>query len=171
MMRLRPFGVIVVSALFVAGCQGASGGSTTTTEGSPLLTLPEPGSSTTLDQTTTTSDDFQPLAPPEYQIVSRVPVDGAPGDEVVVLLDPSSYEALTDIDIEDILAEVIELFPPVWIAHVIDDPAAANVVGNPDATQSELDAVADHYFARLDSGFEVTYLGPFADSGFGVIGS
>ena len=170
-MRLRPFGVILVSALVVASCQGASNDSTTTTQGSSLLTLPEPGSTTTVDQTTTTANDFEPLDPPQYQIVSRVSVDGAPGDEVVVLLDPSSYETLTDIDIEDLLAEVIELFPPVWIAHVIDDPAAANVVGNRDATQSELDAVADHYFARLDNGFEIAFLGPFAESGSGVIGS
>ena len=71
----------------------------------------------------------------------------------------------------DGLAEVIELFPPVWTAHLIDDPAAANVVGNPNATESELEAIADHYFARLDNGFEITFLGPFADSGGGVIGS
>lgn len=171
MMVLRPLGVITVLVLFLSGCQGASVEPTTTTEGSSLLSLPEPAPTTTVDQTTTTSQAFDPLSPPQYQIVSRTPVDGGSGDEIVVLLDPSSYESLTDIDIEDILAEVIELFPPVWIAHLIDDPAAANVVGNPDASRSELDAISDHYFARLDNGFEITFLGPFAESGGGVIGS
>lgn len=170
-MVLRPLGVIMVLALLTGACQDSSVESTTTTQGSSLLSLPEPGPTTTVDLTTSTTRGFDPLTPPQYQIVSRVGVDGAAGDEVVVLLDPSSYESLTDIDLEDILAEVIELFPPVWTAHLIDDPAAANVVGNPNATESELEAIADHYFARLDNGFEITFLGPFADSGGGVIGS
>lgn len=171
MIMSRPFWVIMVLALLVGACQGASVDSTTTTEGSALLSLPEPGPSTTIGDTTTTSRGFDPLSPPQYQIVSRVAIEGEPGDEIVVLLDPSSYESLTDIDIEDVLAEVIELFPPVWVAHLIDDPAAANVVGNPNATESELDSISDHYFARLDNGFEITFLGPFEDSVGGVIGS
>jgi hypothetical protein len=163
--------LIVALALLAASCQGGAG-ETTTSDGSSLLTLPPASSTTTtVASPETTRPSFDSLTPPQYQIVQRSAIEGAAGDEVIVLLDPSSYDTLTDIDIENILAEVVELFPPVWIAHLIDDPAAANVVGNPDATTAELEAISDHYLARLDNGFEITFLGPFADAGSGVIGS
>ncbi|MCB1245999.1 MAG: hypothetical protein KDB69_01890, partial [Acidimicrobiia bacterium] len=113
---------------------------------------------------------IEELSAPQYQIVFREPTDG-PGDELVIELDPTSYDTLTDIDIQDLFAEIVELFPPVWTAHLVDDPAAVAVVVDPDATPEDLDAVGDHYLARLDNGFEITYLGPFAESGSGVLGS
>lgn len=170
MVKVQRIVLMAATALVVVACQNTSV-ETTTTEGSSLLSLPVVTTTTTVPTPETTRPAFDPLLPPQYQIVHRSPVEGTPADEVVVLLDPTSYETLTDIDIEDILAEVIELFPPVWTAHVIDDPGAANVVGNPTATGAELDAIEFHYLARLDNGFEITFLGPFAESGGGVIGS
>jgi len=170
MVTFRWIVVVVGMALFAAACQSGSV-DTTTTRASSLLSLPTPSTTTTVLAPETTLPSFDPLAPPMYQIVQRAPVAGASGDEIVILLDPTSYDTLTDIDIEEVLAEVVMLFPPVWIAHVIDDPGAANVVGNPDATAGELAAVSDNYLARLDNGFEITFLGPLADSGGGVIGS
>jgi hypothetical protein len=129
----------------------------------PTTTLAEASSSTTLAPLTQ-------LTPPSYQIVARIPTD-AGGDEVVVLLDPTSYETISDLDIHDIIAEVVELFPPVTVMHVVDDPAAANVVADPEATDEAKLAVADHYLARLESGFRITYLGPLVASGSAVLGS
>jgi hypothetical protein len=110
------------------------------------------------------------LSSPDYQIVQRAPgIDT--GDTVVVLLDTTSYETLTDIDLEEVIADVVQRFPPITTVHVIDDVAAANVVGNPDASEAQLEAIADHYLARLDDGFAITFLGPFAPAGATVLGS
>ena len=73
------------------------------------------------------------LTAPEYRIVDRIEADG-PGDTVIVLLDPATYESLSTLDLYDLIAEVVELFPPVAALHVVDDAAAANVVANPDAS-------------------------------------
>lgn len=163
--------LVICLALFIAACQNGGDASTSTTSDSTLLTLsPQTTSTTSLPMTTTSPEPIIELSAPRYQIVQRTLGEGV-GDEVVVLLDPTSYEALTDIDIQDLISEVVDLFPPIAIAHIVDDPAAANVVGNPDASAAEVASIQDHYFARLDHGFQITFLGPFASSGSNVLGS
>lgn len=161
--------MLVGVSLALAACQGSAVDTTTTTTESPLVELPPPPT-TLVQETTTTLAPIDGLTAPEYQIVKRTTTDGV-GDELVVLLDPTSYDTLTDIDIEDLLAEVVEFFPPVWTVHVVDDASAVAVVGNPDASASELASIQAHYLARLDNGIEITYLGPFSASGSGVLGS
>lgn len=171
MIAPRRLVLVIGLALFVAACQNGSDANTSTTRDSALLTLPQQTAPTTTQPTETTSPEpISDLSAPRYQIVQRTPGEGV-GDEVVVLLDPTSYETLTDIDIQDLIGEVVDLFPPIAIAHIVDDPAAANVVGNPDASAAEIASIQDHYFARLDNGFEITFLGPFASSGSNVLGS
>ena len=168
MPMLKFLGVMFAVALLSVACQGSLDTATSTTE-SPLLTL-APGTTATTSSTTTTSTPAEQLTSPEYQIVQRTPgVDT--GDSVVVLLDITSYETLTDIDLEDVIADVVQRFPPIATAHIIDDSGAANVVGNPDATEEQIEAIADHYLARLDDGFSITFLGPFAPAGATVLGS
>lgn len=160
--------MLVAVAMLAAACQTSSEESTTTLE-SPLLTLP-PAALAPTSSTTTTLAPAEPLSAPRYQIVQRT--QGAQsGDTVVVLLDTTSYETLTDIDLEDIITDVVQRFPPILTVHVIDDPAAANVVGNPDASEEQIAAISDHYLARLDDGFSITFLGPFAPAGSTVLGS
>jgi hypothetical protein len=133
------------------------------------LTLP-PATTPPTSTTSTTLGPVEPLSSPEYQIVQRTVGEGT-GDAVVVLLDPTSYDTLTDIDLEDVIADVVRRFPPITTVHVIDDPAAANVVGNPDPTDEQIAAISEHYLARLDDGFSITFLGPFAPAGATVLGS
>jgi len=90
---------------------------------------------------------------------------------VIVLLDPETYGTLTDLDLYDLIAEVVELFPPIAVVHVVDDAAAGNIVANPDASEAERNTVAANYLARLDDGVKIIYLGPFASSGTAVLGS
>ena len=170
MAVLRKAGIVVFAAVFAAACQGAAGTVTTTTEASSLLTLPLPSTTTTSSVPPTTVAPPIQLSAPQYQIVQRTAGEGV-GDEIVVLLDPTSYETLTDIDIQELIAEIVDLFPPVWTAHIIDDPAAANTVGNPDASEEDLAGIADNYLARLDNGVEIIFLGPFAPKGSIVLGS
>lgn len=165
--------VALFTALLAAACtssgnddEGAGSESTVTTLAPATTTVPPTVASTT----TSTLAPLSTISPPQYQIVSRAPTDDG-RDEVVVLLDPSTYDSLSDIDIFDVIVEVVELFPPVAILHVVDDEVAANVVADPDASEEAKGVLEDHYLARLDGGFTITYLGPFASSGTAILGS
>lgn len=165
--------VIVVVAVFAAACNsGESSDTSTSTPGSPLTTLVTSGSTETTEASITTTSEAPKtiLTAPEYRIVDRIEGDD-PGDTVIVLLNPETYESLSTLDLYDLIAEVVELFPPVAELHVVDDAAAANVVANPDASEAERQAAAGNYLARLENGFQITYLGPFASSGSAVLGS
>jgi hypothetical protein len=165
--------VVVAIALVSVACtsEGSEQDASSVTTRAPVTTLVsvaaiEPQSEST---TTTTSAPKTVLSAPEYQIVERV--EGDSGDTVIVLLDPETYGALTDIDLYDLIAEVVEIFPPIAVVHVVDEAAAANIVANPDASEAERNAVAANYLARLDDGVRIIYLGPFASSGTAVLGS
>ncbi len=103
-------------------------------------------------------------------MVSRT--DGNEGSTLVVLLDPESYDSLTDIDLQNVVAGVVESEDePVLEAHVVDDPEVADYVlaENPNPRQTrQLDI---HYLARLEDGFRIVFLGPFSDTGSVVLGS
>ncbi|MGI9665837.1 MAG: hypothetical protein ACR2N2_01890 [Acidimicrobiia bacterium] len=162
--------VLGVVAFVAAGCSSSDGADTTTTEAAPVTTITLGSTTTTTGASTTTLAPINQLSAPEYQIVQRIESDSG-GDEVVALLDPDSYGTLTDLDLFDLIAEITEQFPPVTTLHVVDDPAAANVVADPDASEEARAVLNEHYFARLDNGFRITYLGPFASSGTVVLGS
>jgi len=165
-------GILVAVALVAAACTSSSTPeSTTSSSFTPLTTsatVTSPPSSVV--DTTTTTAPLSSLTPPEYAIVDRAETD-APGDTVVVLLDDATYTSLTDIDLYDVIAEVVDKFPPISTVHIVDDAGAVNTVANPDATTEEIATIEDNYLARLDDGFKITYLGPFASSGTAVLGS
>ena len=165
--------VVAAIALVSVGCTSAGSeqeASATTTVPSVTtlvsVAAKEPQSEST---TTTTSAPKSVLSAPEYQIVDRI--EGDSGDTVIVLLDPETYGTLTDLDLYDLIAEVVELFPPIAVVHIVDEAAAASVVANPDASEAERSAIAANYLARLDDGVKIIYLGPFASSGTAVLGS
>jgi len=155
--------VVAAIALVSVACtsEGSEEQDSSVTTRAPVTTLvsvaaTEPQSEST---TTTTSAPKTVLSAPEYQIVERI--EGDSGDTVIVLLDPETYGTLTDLDLYDLIAEVVELFPPIAVVHVVDDAAAGNIVAT----------VAANYLARLDDGVKIIYLGPFASSGTAVLGS
>ena len=169
MTRWQPVVALIVAAtMAVPACTSDSRQASTTTV-APLTTR-APTTTTTVPDPTTTLAPIVELSAPRYRIVERLPTD-RPGDEVVVLLDPASYDSLTDLDLYDLIAEVVELFPPIAIVHVVDDPVAASVVTNPEASDAERASASVNYLARLEDGFRVMYLGPFASSGTAVLGS
>ncbi|MGI9529086.1 MAG: hypothetical protein ACR2NG_05195 [Acidimicrobiia bacterium] len=175
-MVLRMIALALCAAVLAAACtsggdEDASAPESTAATLAPTTTVPSTEAPST---TTSTLAALSTVTPPQYQIVSRAPVDEDStevGDEVVVLLDSSTYDSLSDIDIFDVIVEVVELFPPITVLHVVDDAAAANVVTDPDASEEAREILDDHYLARLDEGFTITYLGPFASSGTAVLGS
>jgi hypothetical protein len=163
--------VAVAVALVSVACTSSGADSTTSSVAdAPLVTLDVSQSTEPeVQSTTTTSTPKTVLSAPEYNIVERI--EGDTGDTVVVLLDPETYDALTDLDLYDLIAEVVELFPPIAVVHVVDDAAAANILANPDASEEERQALSANYLARLDDGVQIIYLGPFASSGTAVLGS
>jgi hypothetical protein len=172
-MRPRTASLVAV-ALIVASCTTSNEpASTVTTLPLETTTTPPTTSVASTPETSSTTTTFAP-APipvfPEYRITERIVVPET-GDIVVVLLDPSSYTSLSDLDIYDVIADAAERFPPIFEAHVVDAPeaAAAVLVADPDAAQ--LQALATHYLARLEEGYRIVYVGPFADSGVAVLGS
>ena len=90
---------------------------------------------------------------------------------MVLLLDPASYSSLSDLDLYDVIADAVDRFPPILVAHVVDSPDAVEVVllEEPDEDQELI--LANHYLARLEDGFRIVYLGPFEESGTAVLGS
>lgn len=165
-------GLIVglIAVVSVACNSSDTAESASTTAGVSLTTLVSSGATADTSTTTTVTTPKTILTAPDYRIVARIEDEG-PGDTVIVLLDPSTYDSLTDLDLYDLIAEVVELFPPVAVLHIVDDAAAANVVANPDASEAERAATTANYLARLENGFQITYLGPFASSGTAVLGS
>ena len=169
-MLLRCIAICLATASILTACTSDDADETSTTA-APVTTISTSTTTTPeADITTTTAQTVASITPPEYQIISRAPTE-AGGDEVVVLLDSTSYDSLSDLDLFDIVAEVVELFPPVAILHIVDDSAAALVVTDPDASEADRAVLDVHYLARLDDGFTITYLGPFASSGTAVLGS
>jgi len=160
-------------ALLCVACTSSGSNTTQSTESdTPLTTLVVSGGTEAADTSTTTTTEPPKtiLAALDYRIVDRIPGEGS-GDTVIVLLDPGTYDSLTDLDLYDLIAEVVELFPPIAVVHIVDDPQAANVVADADASEADLNAVKANYLARLDDGVQITYLGPFASSGTAVLGS
>jgi hypothetical protein len=180
MHRFTSAAILLAFVLVVAACSGDDGDVTTTTGGASgsVTTLPAASTgdgSATTDTTsvaagaTTTVGTAAGPAIPEFTILSRTPSDE--GDTVVVLLDPNSYESLTDIDLQNVISEVVDDFPPVFEAHVIDDETVAPFLAATEVTADQQQLLNVHYLVRLDEGFRITFVGPFEDSGSTVLGS
>ena len=62
---------------------------------------------------------------------------------------------------------------PVAIAHVVDsDDAVSLVVAERDSlTEEELTFLEQHYFARLEDGIRIIYVGPFDEYPIAILGS
>jgi hypothetical protein len=164
-MWLRGF-VIAGVVLLGAACSIGADTTTTTTEALVEITTVPPVETTI---TTTTLAPLSAPSFPSYSIVQRR--EDSNGDTVVVLLDPTSYEILSDVDLYDVLVDVVERFPPIVEAHVVDSPAAAQAVLVEEPSDEQLQTLGEHYLVSLEEGFRIVYRGPFADLGTSVLGS
>ena len=178
--------MIILSALLtssLAACSGSGSAAGTidigpdpiaiTTLPAPVAaspgSLPPPSTETPAVSPATPVTDAGPIGPPRYEVVARTLGDR--GATLIVLLDRESYTTLSDIDLQNIVADVYDRFPPVIEAHIVDDPAAASLaaIEGPDAVaESDL---ADHYIARLEDGFRIVFLGRFEEFGTASLGS
>lgn len=180
-MRRLAFNTVVVSLVLVAAaCSGDDGAedtsTTATTSIAPVTSLGDTATTAPPDTTlgsstsvTTTTEAGALVALPGYTIVAREPGDS--GDTVVILLDTESYESLTDIDLENVLVDLVDRFPPILTAYVVDDAAAADIVVAESPTEAELELLGRHYLVRLEEGFRMVFAGPFAETPSSILGS
>ena len=162
--------MMAAATLVIASCSSSNETTTTTSTTTTTTTTTTVPTTTTTVSTTTTTLPQEPPSFPEYRIAERT-IAPETGDTVVLLLDPASYTSLSDLDLYDVIADAVDRFPPILVAHVVDSPEAVPIVllEEPDEDQELL--LADHYLARLEDGFRIVYLGPFEDSGTAVLGS
>jgi hypothetical protein len=155
--------------LLATACSGGADDTTTTTDAILEVTTTLPSTSTSTSPSSTLAPVSEPTFP-EYTIARRV--DSQDGrDTVVVLLDPDSYNLLSDVDLHDVLAEVVDRFPPVYTAHVVDSAEAVDAVLAVEPTEEQLQVLSEHYLVSLEEGFRIVFRGPFAELGTSVLGS
>lgn len=162
--------MVAAVVIVIASCSSSSDTTTTTSTTTTTTTTTVPTTTTTTAPTTTTTLPQEAPAFPEYRIAERI-IAPETGDTVVLLLDPASYTSLSDLDLYDVIADAVDRFPPILVAHVVDSPDAVEAVllEQPDEDQELI--LATHYLARLEDGFRIVYLGPFEESGTAVLGS
>jgi len=166
-MWLRGF-VVAGLVCFAASCSIGGNDTTTTTTTEALVEL----TTTAPVETSTTSTTLEPLTDPSfpaYSIVQRIP--GSDGDTVIILLDTESYEVLSDVDLYDVMFDVVDRFPPIVAAYIVDSVAAAEAVLADEPTEEQVQTLSEHYFLSLEDGFRLVYRGPFGDLGASVLGS
>ncbi len=177
-MRFRQSVILVIAVLLIAACSGNDEGdtSTTSTTAATITTLGDSSTvagtesnqpSSTLSTTTSTVD--LTLSFPKYTIISREASDN--GDIVVVLLDRSSYESLSDIDVHNVMSDLVEEYAPVYEAYLVETEAAADALFVENPTDAEKAALDNGYVAKLEQGFRIVYEGPLKDSGVAILGS
>lgn len=164
--------LLALVSVVLAGCNGDETAETTTSVGAITTTSLAPlessstttaATSTTQAESTTTTMADGVIADPEWAIALRV--EGDDGATVVILLDPNSYERLTDIDIQNVVENAREMFPPIFEAHVVDSEEAAAVVLSEVIDTGDQAILDDHYLARLEEGFRLVFVGPFSEFG------
>jgi len=175
-------GVLTIVATVLVGCSGGDDAEPTSTSISTtaapitsLATTVAPAvpttvsvSLTTIATTTTKANTGAFVEFPEYEIVSRS--ESPDGDTLVILID-SDYDALTDIDLQNLLADVVEMFPPVYEAFVVDSRAAASLVLAEDLDEDAESVLERHFLVRLEEGFRVVFTGPFEGARTLILGS
>ncbi len=177
-MRLRRALIVGIAVLLVAACSGddESDQSTTSTTAATITTLGDPtavvgtedGQADPTSSTTTSTVDLA-LSFPEYTIVSREASEN--GDIVVVLLDRTSYESLSDIDVHNVVSDLVEEYAPVYEAYIVETQAAADALFVEDPTDEEQTALNNGFVAKLEEGFRIIYEGPLQDFGVAILGS
>lgn len=162
-------GLVIGVVLIVTGCTLGEE-VTTTTEAIVEVTTTAPPPPTTSSTTSTTLAPLAGPAFPEYSIARRIESEDG-SDTIVVLLDPDSYQILSDVDLYDVLAEVVDRFPPIFTAYVVDDSTAVEAVLAVEPTEEQLQVLSEHYLVSLEEGFRIVYRGPFSELGSSVLGS
>lgn len=162
--------VFVALLSLLAACSDSADTTTTTTAGRPpsatTTTIAPPGGTGEgpVETTTTTTTSTVPGSfVPAFTILERTA-----DDVLVVAVPPGTY---SDVDLQNLVSEVVERFAPVNGLHIVDDEGATDLVLAESLSAEDQAFLDDHYFLRLEEGFRMVFLGPFADVGEVILGS
>ncbi len=160
---------IFVSCLAIVSACGDSSGATTTTQttAAPPVVTTTPAT-VAADNTPGTTSAVTPTTGPGFSFPEFTIVERTDDDVLVVAVPAGTY---TDIDLQNLVGEMVERFPPVNGLHIIDDTAVTQLVLADSVSVGEQALLDLHYFLRLEDGFRMVYLGPFADVGEVILGS
>jgi hypothetical protein len=175
MRSVRGAAAMTMAMVLLAACSGDDAESTTSAPGSRLTTISAtsiPGdgatspSSTAVESTTSQSTTtLQQGRLPRYRVVERTGEDDA--TVVILLLDDPERTTLTDIDLQGVIADVVDRFSPAPVleVYVVDSREAADYVllETPDVDQQAV--LDEHFLAHLEEGFRIVFTGPFDDFG------
>lgn len=165
--------VLLIGALFASACTGGDDDGAETSIPSTTISGFDTTTTTTDDVDSSTTSSTSPpegvFAVPSYTIVERIP--GSDGDVLVIQLDPGSYDALDSEDLINVVADVVDRFPPVLEMHIVDSPQAAELVLGDNPTAEEAAVLADHYFVRLEDGARIVFVNTFSEAGQVILGS
>jgi CDP-glycerol glycerophosphotransferase (TagB/SpsB family) len=162
-------GLLIVAAVLAASCNRAAEPdltTTSTTAGGGVTTSTTVAEDEDAPADTTTSVAGQEVT--EHEVVARIA--DQQGESQIVVIPPGDY---TDQDlrffVEDLAAETSGLHT----LHVFDDREAAEAFQVPEGDRSEeqQQLVDEHYLVSLTDGIQLTFHGPYEDSGSVVIGS
>ncbi|MDX2343154.1 MAG: hypothetical protein QNL12_05160 [Acidimicrobiia bacterium] len=177
MVRLKPVVIAGMVLLLAASCSGDEDAfdetDTSTTAAASIMTLADAVQSAESSTVTTVTSAQTTISPelsfPEYRIISREASES--GDVVVVLLDTTTYESLSDIDVHNVMSDLVEQYAPVFEAHIVETQAAADALFVEEPSEAEQTALDNDYIARLEEGFRIVYVGPLEASGVAILGS
>lgn len=180
MVSLKQAMLVCLMVALIAACSGddepEEQALTATTEASSVTSLSDSDASgsaaaseTTAPAPTTTTTEPSEISFPEYQIVSREATET--GDRVIVLLDSDTYESLSDQDILNVMSDLVELYAPVYEAHIVESQLAVEALLAAEPTAEQTAELEANYLARLEEGFRVVYVGQLADSPATILGS
>lgn len=179
MVSFKQATLVGLTVLLIAACSGgddAAEETSSTSTAAPTITTLTPtdggtevAEATASTTTTTTTTEAPELSFPEYRIVSREATDN--GDVVIVVLDPSTYESLSDLDVHNVMSDLVEQFAPVFEAHVVESQTAADALFVENPTEEQQTALDNDYIARLEEGFRIVYVGPLSASPPVILGS
>ena len=164
--------LLFATVLVIASCTSSNepAATTTTTTSTTSSTTTTTSPTTTSSSSTTTTAVPSVPSFPEYRIAERI-ISVETGDTVVLLLDPTSYTSLSDLDLYDVIADAVDRFPPIFEAHVVDSPDAVSAVLTEEPDEEQRRTLDEHYFVRLEDGFRIVYVGQFDGTDDAVLGS
>jgi hypothetical protein len=162
--------LLAVGLALVAACSDSSETTTTTTEAPATVVTTAPpapatgsGAAATTATTTTTTTTVAPFSLPEFTIVDRTE-----DNVLVAAVPPGTY---SDIDLQNLVNVIVERFAPVEGLHIVDDESISGLVLADSVSEADQSRLDDHYFLRLEDGFRMVFLGPFAGIDDVILGS
>lgn len=164
-------GLLILAAVLAAGCNRAAEPDLTTTSTTSAggvttsTTVAEDEDDDAAD-TTTTSVAGQEVT--EHEVVARIADEQ--GESQIVVIPSGDY---TDQDLRFFVEDLAAETPGLHTLHVFDDREAADAFQLPesDRTEEQQQLIEEHYLVSLADGIQLTFHGPYEDSGSVVIGS